>query len=42
LAGKIYAVEAGGLLRPIDGNDLIELDKHYPNFVRRYRLPDSE
>lgn len=42
LAGKIYVVEADGRLKPIDGHDLVELHKHYPNFVRGYRLPEDE
>jgi hypothetical protein len=38
--GSIYIVEPDGRLKPVDGRDLTELDKTYPNFIIGWHLSD--
>jgi hypothetical protein len=37
--GNVFLVEPDRRLRPISGRDLVALDRDFPNFVRRWRLP---
>jgi hypothetical protein len=36
--GQVYIAQSDGILRPINGKELIDLFSKYPGFVKSWRL----
>ncbi|MGI8524744.1 MAG: hypothetical protein ACR2K5_00945 [Pseudolabrys sp.] len=39
--GRVYRIREDGALQPINGLELIELHRRFPNFVRSWKLPEE-
>lgn len=40
--GRVYVEEADGRLRPASGDDLMSVERHFPGFLKNWRLPEDE